>query len=77
MASSTTPARSVISVLLRPPVGGEIEHLVLALAAEIDVDIGNHLLRQALGLRNDTAVGIDVAGAADQTRAILLACLCH
>src|SRR4051812_40891186 len=54
-------------VLFRPPVRGEVEHLLLALAAEFWIDIGHdHLVGERCRLRDDAAVGIDDAGAADQ-----------
>src|SRR5256886_16517598 len=47
-------------ILLRPPVRGEIEHLVLALATEIEVEVGNDdFVRERLRLSDDPAIGID------------------
>jgi hypothetical protein len=64
------------SVLLRPPVRGEIEHLVLALAAEIEVEVGNDdFVRERLRFSDDPAVGIHDAGAPDQSGAILVPAL--
>src|SRR3954452_23895577 len=65
-------------VLLRPPVRGEVEHLVLALAAEVEIDVGDdHLVGQLLDLLHYAAIVTDEAGAADHPGAVLLARLRH
>ena len=52
---------------------GEIEHLVLALAAEIEVEVGNDdFVRQRLRLGDDPAVRIHDAGTTDQSGTILI-----
>src|SRR2546429_5180743 len=59
-------------VLLRSPVGGEIEHLVLALATEVEVEVGDaNFVRERLRFGDDPPIGIDDAGATDQSGAIL------
>ena len=59
-------------VLLRPPVRGEIEHLVLALATEIEVEVGDDdFVHERFRFGDDPAIGIHDAGATDQSGAIL------
>ena len=58
--------------------GGEVEHLLLALAAGVEVAVGHHhLVAQGLGLRHDHPVRIDDHRAADQPGAVLVAGLGH
>src|SRR5262245_715520 len=61
-------------VLLRPTMGGEVEHLVLALAAEIEVEVGDHdLISKGLRFGDDPAIRVHDARAADQPRSIFFA----
>ena len=62
------------AVHVRPAMRGEVEHLLLALAAGIEVAIGDdHLVAQRRSPRPRSPVRVDDAGAADQPGAVLVA----
>src|SRR5688572_491855 len=57
------------AIPLRAAVGGEVEYLVLALAAEIEIGFGeDQLVAEGRGLRPDEAVRVDDQRTADQSR---------
>ena len=60
----------------RAAVGSEVEHVLFAVAADVQVAVGDdHLVVEGLRLHDDAPGGIDDARSGDQRRTVLDACL--